>query len=147
MRKFITLCITLGLLTVTSAFAFPTPTVTNNQIILNFPESATFRATITGDAEITSVVLEYGNEQQTCGEVIAKAFPQFTPGKTVEAEWTWEMRQSGSLPPGAQLWWRWRITDASGKETITEMQTATWLDDDHDWQTVSNGDFLRLHYY
>ena len=35
------------------------------------------------------------------GEVIAKAFPQFTPGKTVEAEWTWEMRQSGSLPPGA----------------------------------------------
>ena len=40
-------------------------------------------------------------------EVIAKAFPEFTPGQTINAEWTWEMRQSGSLPPGAQLWWRW----------------------------------------
>lgn len=147
MRKFIALCITLSLLTVTSGFAFPTPTVTNNQIILNFPESATFRATITGDAEITSVVLEYGNEQQTCGEVIAKAFPQFTPGKTVDVEWAWEMRQSGSLPPGAQLWWRWRVTDANGQETLSETQTATWLDADHNWQTVNNGDFIRLHWY
>lgn len=147
MRKFIALCITLSLLTVTSGFAFPTPTVTNNQIILNFPESATFRATITGDAEITSVVLEYGNEQQTCGEVIAKAFPQFTPGKTINVEWAWEMRQSGSLPPGAQLWWRWRVTDANGQETLSETQTATWLDADHNWQTVNNGDFIRLHWY
>lgn len=121
--------------------------VTRNEIILNFPETATFQLSITNDVEITSIVLEYGNEQQTCGDVIAKAFPQFTPGTSVEAEWTWEMRQSGSLPPGAQLWWRWRVTDASGNEAVTETQTATWLDDDRNWQTVSNGDFLRLHYY
>jgi hypothetical protein len=121
--------------------------VGTNEIALNFPESATFRATFTSEADITSVVLEYGNEQQTCGEVVAKAFPQFTADKTVEAEWTWEMRQSGSLPPGAQLWWRWRVTDASGQETVTETQTATWLDDVHNWQTMNNGDHLRLHWY
>lgn len=121
--------------------------VTRNEIILNFPETATFQLSITNDVEITSIVLEYGNEQQTCGEVIAKAFPQFTSGTSVEAEWTWEMRQSGSLPPGAQLWWRWRVIDASGNETITETETATWLDDEYNWKTVDNGDFLRLHYY
>jgi len=137
----------LSLLTVTSGFDLPLPAVTNNEIILNFPESATFRATITGEVDITSVVLEYGNEQQTCGEVIAKAFPQFTPGKSVNAEWTWEMRQSGSLPPGAQLWWRWRVTDANGQETLTETKTATWLDNVHNWQTMQNGEFLRLHWY
>ena len=136
-----------ALLTITSAFASPAPSVTTNEIILNFPESATFRAAFTGDVEITSIVLEYGNEQQTCGEVIAKAFPQFTPGTTVEAEWTWEMRQSGSLPPGAQVWWQWRVTDANGQETVTEAKTATWLDDIHNWQTVNNGDILRLHWY
>ena len=123
------------------------PSVPTNEIILNFPESATFRAAFTSDAQITSVVLEYGNEQQTCGEVIAKAFPQFTPGTTVEAEWTWEMRQSGSLPPGAQLWWRWRVTDANGQETVTEVKTALWLDNTHDWQTINNGEFIRLHWY
>ena len=133
----------LTLRTLTSA----APGVTTNEIILNFPESATFRAAFTSDVEITSIVLEYGNEQQTCGEVIAKAFPQFTPGTTVEAEWTWEMRQSGSLPPGAQLWWRWRVTDANGQETVTEVKTALWLDNTHDWQTINNGGFIRLHWY
>ncbi|HEY9527082.1 MAG TPA: peptidase MA family metallohydrolase [Anaerolineales bacterium] len=155
MAKFtLALVLSLGLLTVASAFASPAPSVTSeavqqtsNEIILHFPESATFQAAFTSDAEITSIVLEYGNEQQTCGEVIAKAFPTFAPAKTVEVEWTWEMRQSGSLPPGARLWWRWRVTDANGQETVTETKIATWLDNTHDWQTMNNGEFLRLHWY
>jgi len=139
--------LSLSLLTATSAFASPRADVADNEVILHFPESATFRLNFTGEAEITSVVLEYGNQQQTCGEVIAKAFPQFTPGKTVQAEWTWEMRQSGSLPPGAQLWWRWRITEANGNETVTETETAPWLDDVHNWQTMQHGENLELHWY
>ena len=136
----------LNLLAVPPASAAPLADVTNDQIRINFPESATFSATLTSDSEIRSVVLEYGNEQQTCGEVIAKAFPQFTPSRTVDVEWTWDMRQSGSQPPGAQLWWRWRITDANGNETVSETKTATWLDDVHRWQTLSSGQ-LRVHYY
>jgi hypothetical protein len=124
-----------SLLTVTPAFASPAAGATNDEVSFHFPESATFHATLTSDTQIASVVLEYGDKQQTCGDVIAKAFPQFTPGKTVDAEWTWEMRQSGSLPPGAQLWWRWRVTDANGVETVTETKTAIWLDDVHKWQT------------
>ncbi|HET6594957.1 MAG TPA: peptidase MA family metallohydrolase [Anaerolineales bacterium] len=155
MRKpIITLFLFCSLLIVTSAFSSPHSSEisesiqwTTNEIVLSFPESATFQAAFTSDADITSIVLEYGNEQQTCGEVIAKAFPQFTPGKTVEAEWTWEMRQSGSLPPGAQLWWRWRVTDANGQETVTETKTATWLDDVHNWQMMNSGDVVRLHWY
>src|SRR6266511_6140086 len=147
MRKLniaLTLCVSLSLLSITSAFSSLLPSVTSNEIILNFPEEATFHATITSDVDITSVVLEYGNEQQTCGEVIAKAFPQFTPSKSVHAEWTWDMRQSGSLPPGAQLWWRWRITDATGNETVSETQNAIWLDNVHSWKAITNGQ-LSLH--
>ena len=150
MRKIILiLVLTFSLLNAATALASPLAIVTNNEIMLEFPEKATFRATVTEDINITSVVLEYGNEQQTCGKVIAKAFPQFTPGKTVNAEWTWEMRQSGSLPPGATLWWRWRFTDANGKETVSETRTATWLDDIYSWKTMNNGDSqrVRLHWY
>jgi hypothetical protein len=56
------------------------------------------------------------------------------------------MRQSGSLPPGATIWWRWIYTDSTGKESSTEIQTAVWLDDVHNWQTLTSGD-LRLHWY
>ena len=146
-RTILAFILNLCLLTVSTAFASPPAQITNDQVILNFPETATFRASFTSDSEIQSIVLEYGNEGQTCGEVIAKAFPQFTTGKAVTAEWTWEMRQSGSLPPGATLWWRWRVTDANGNESVSERKTAAWLDDVHDWQTLNNGDFLRLHWY
>ena len=146
-KTILTPILNLSLLTVSTAFVQLPATVTNNKAVLNFPESVSFSATLTSDSEIRAIVLEYGNEQQTCGEVIAKAFPQFSPGKTVEAEWIWEMRQSGSLPPGASLWWRWRVTDAHGNETLSETKTITWLDDIHDWQSLNNGDFLRLHWY
>src|SRR6266496_5125905 len=136
----------LSPLTVFPAHAAPIADVTQNKVVLNFPETATFQITISDDVEIKSIVLEYGNDQQTCGEVIAKAFPQFTPGKTVDAEWTWEMRQSGSLPPGAQLWWRWRVTDANGQETVSETKTERWLDDVHNWQTMTS-EQLHLHWY
>lgn len=139
--------LSLSLLTVSTAFTPPQADVTDNEVVINFPETVTFRATVSSASEIRSVVLEYGTEQQTCGEVIAKAFPQFTPGTTVTAEWTWEMRQSGSLPPGATIWWRWRATDTNGRETVSETKTATWLDNVHDWQTMNNGDYLRLHWY
>ena len=71
----------LGLFTmpVQNAFAARYADVTNNKVTFSFPETATFSAALSADANITSVLLEYGNEQQTCGEVIAKAYPQFTP--------------------------------------------------------------------
>jgi len=147
LKTILTIILGLSLLTITTAFNYPRVTVANNEAVLNFPESVTFSAIVTSDSEIRSIVLEYGNEQQTCGEVTAKAFPQFSPGKNVEAKWTWEMRQSGSLPPGASLWWRWRVTDANGNETLSETKTITWLDDIHDWKFMSNSDFLRLHWY
>lgn len=150
MRKLM-LAFILGiyLLSLTSAFAPFSLHVVKNEIAISFPESATVRATLSSDTEIKSIVLEYGDQQQTCGDVIAKAFPKITPGKTVEAEWTWDMRQSGSLPPGTQLWWRWRVTDANGQETVTETKTATWIDDVHKWQTLNQGDpqRVRLHWY
>jgi hypothetical protein len=119
---------------------------TADRASLDFPNSITFHVEITAPSKITSLVLEYGDAQKTCGQVVAEAYPQITPGNSIRADWTWDMRQSGSLPPGAQVWWRWRYTDESGKETVTDQQTITWLDNAHAWQTISKGD-IRLHWY
>ncbi|HSG45423.1 MAG TPA: hypothetical protein VLA72_19935, partial [Anaerolineales bacterium] len=141
-----TLILSLSLYAVQSAFALPPADVTNNQATISFPIAVTFYAKITSTANITSVVLEYGTDQLTCGEVLAKAFPQFSPGESVNVEWTWEMRQSGSLPPGATIWWRWRYTDQLGNETLSEQKTITWLDSAHDWKTIT-ADNINLHWY
>ena len=120
--------------------------VSDNSVQLDFPNTVSFTARLQSGAKITSVVLEYGTQQLTCGEVVAKAFPEFTPDTSVQADWTWDMRQAGSLPPGATIWWRWRFTDETGKETLSEEKSVIWLDNIHDWQTLDGG-LLRLHWY
>lgn len=119
--------------------------VSNDRATLKFPESITFSVDLKSDVEIKQVVLEYGVQALTCGTVVAKAFPQFTPGKSTTAKWLWEMRRTGSEPPGAQIWWRWRVTTADGKETVTDRQTVTWLDSKFPWQTI--GEKVKLHWY
>lgn len=144
----ILLLISLSLIAAPSgaALAQSAITATNDRTTLAFPESITFSVDLQSSAEITSVVLEYGVDQLTCGTVIAKAFPDFTPGASLSAEWTWDMRQSGSLPPGATLWWQWRVADSAGDQLLTERQSVSWLGQEHDWQSVS-GDFINLHWY
>jgi hypothetical protein len=119
---------------------------TNNTASQGFPEGITFSVDLQSDAEINRVVLEYGVQQLTCGTVVGKAFPKFTPSKSLTIQWTWEMKQSGSQPPGATIWWRWRAADADGKELLTDQQTLIWLDDGHPWQVVS-GKQINLHWY
>jgi hypothetical protein len=148
MRRWLLIVAALGLFCtgVQPARAQGTITVSNDQPKIEFPDRLTFQADFKSDQPIEKVVLEYGVDQWTCGTVIAKAFPDITPGKDVSAAWTWEMKQSGSQPPGSKIWWRWRLTDQQGQETVTNRKETVWLDDQHDWQTAS-GDNINLHWY
>ena len=119
----------------------------SDNVTLAFPESATFQAEFQAGVNITSVVLEYGVDQLTCGTVVAKAFPTFTAGSDVKVEWAWQMQQSGSLPPGVSIWWQWQVQDANGAQFTSPKQTITWLDNNiHSWQVISGGN-INLHYY
>jgi hypothetical protein len=121
-------------------------TASDDQASIRFPEKVVFKVDLQSEAEIEEVVLEYGVEQLTCGTVVAKAFPEFTPSKDVQASWEWEMRKSGSEPPGATIWWRWYVTDAAGNELRTNLQTITWIDRRHGWDEI-RGDSINLHWY
>jgi hypothetical protein len=146
-RRLLLLLLTLALLIAALPVAAQgTITVSNDEPLLEFPDRLTFRAKFQHDRPIEKVVLEYGVDQWTCGAVVAKAFPEIKPGKEVAANWTWEMKQSGSQPPGSKIWWRWRLTDDQGQEIVTNRKETVWLDDQHDWQTVS-GDDINLHWY
>ena len=148
MQKKLILILTLltTLLTPLTVQAAPRADVEADSATLDFPNTVTFSATLNAPAEIVDVTLEYGSEQLNCGEVTAKAFPELVPGTTAEVSWTWDMRQSGSLPPGTTIWWRWRYVDSSGTEYLSEQQTIIWLDDTNDWKTVAS-EGVRIHYY
>jgi len=121
-------------------------TVNNDEAELIFPDSILFSAEFASDNLITQVRLLYGVNQDTCGSVIAIAFPKFSPSKKTTASWEWDMRQSGSEPPGATIWWQWEVKDAAGNTLTTEIKTITWLDSVHNWEELQSG-LIRLHYY
>lgn len=126
--------------------AADTIVIEDQDVTLEFPNLMTFSAYVESSNPMAEVVLEYGVERLTCGTVTARVFPEFTPGNASEVSWTWEMRQSGSEPPGAQIWYRWRVIDEAGNAQVAETQQVTWLDAQHDWRTVSEG-MLSLHWY
>ncbi len=149
MKKFsilLLVCFIVACMVVPARAASHSLTVQNDKATFDFPNTVTFSARLKADSVIQSVVLEYGTGQLTCGQVIAKAFPEFSPDSTVDVSWTWDMRQSGSLPPGASLWWRWRVTDANGNVSVSDQNQTTWLDNTYSWKVLADGS-LRLHWY
>jgi len=111
-----------------------------------FPDRVSFNVKITSRVPVAQVVLEYGVVKRTCGDITAKAFPKFTSGPSIDVSWTWEMLQTGSEPPGAVIWYRWRVIDRDGNSAVTPDATVTWLDRTYSWQQISSGD-LTLHWY
>src|SRR5512140_1856331 len=142
---FVLLVIFMGSLAA-PAHAQTSTTVVSNAARLTFPDSLIFNAEFKAGSNITEVVLEYGVNQLTCGTVQAKAFPAVTPAPDVKVAWSWDMRQSGSLPPGATVWWFWQVTDSGGAQFTSPTQTVVWLDNTHSWQTLTGGN-INLHYY
>lgn len=113
---------------------------------VSFPDFLTFNARVTSTSRIARVILDYGVEKQTCGLVSAEAFPQIGTGQPADVSWTWDMRESGSEPPGAVIWYRWQVTDDAGHTAVSPRYRVLWLDHTHAWRSIGGGR-LTLHWY
>ncbi len=139
----------LLLLPALSLAAAPRPSirVADAQAVLHFPDSIDFTLQATSTDPIVTAEVEYGLETASCATDINRARPEdYEPAGAIDVQWTWDMRQTGSLPPGARLWWRWHLVDSTGQELRTTTEMVTWLDDVHAWQTLTDGT-LSLHTY
>ena len=125
----------------------PSISVADAQAVLHYPEGIDFTLRASSTDPIVTAEVEYGLETASCATDINRAAPEdYEPAGQIEVQWTWDMRQTGSLPPGARLWWRWHLVDSQGQELRTPTETVTWLDDAHAWQTLTEGN-LSLHTY
>jgi hypothetical protein len=112
-------------------------TILQNEIAPDFPETIVFRTTVESAAEIERIVLRYGTDGRSCQTGGSLQNVTFEAGNRVEAEWEWELRRSGAIPPGVTIWWQWEVEDAAGSTTISERQEHVLADESHRWQTLS----------
>jgi hypothetical protein len=113
--------------------------------VATFPTSLTFSLTAESNADITRVILNYKIDKITTVTVISEVEPDFDIGRTVDASWTWDMRQS-SLPPGAEVQYRWRIEDAARHELKTSWETVRFDDERYSWKSLTE-DEITLYWY
>jgi hypothetical protein len=122
----------------------PITITTPSDVKETFPNELVFTLSARDAAPITDVVLQY-SLQPDGGNVLARA--DFTKGTDVQA--TYHLRTNGNplyLPPGKDLRYSWRLSDANGAQFSTDTQTATYGDTRFQWQKVSSGN-LTLYFY
>ena len=125
----------------TSSTAAAVISIKSNQATVSFPDSISFSLSATGTVAVQSVSLEYGSDRRTLAPEVQYSKPSFIPGKNVEASWSWEMKKTGSVPPGATVWWAWVITDETGQTTTTPEQSIVYEDARFKWEKGQYADY------
>jgi hypothetical protein len=111
-------------------------TVIADQVEYRFPEVIEFSLSARAAVEIQAVTLLYGTDGLSCQPSEARQPVTLEPARQVDLTWEWELKRSGMLPPGTELWWQWEITDAAGNRRLTEKQTQVLNDPRHPWQRL-----------
>ena len=114
-------------------------TISQNQATLNFPDSIQFSLSVSSASTIQNVALIYGTSAQSCVSSSARQELDFTASKSEQLSWTWDLRQTEDLPPGAGVWWQWEVQDDSGQSYTSPAKQITIQDPNFKWQKLQSG--------
>ncbi len=115
---------------------------------LDPPNSITFSMEGVGEQAVEVIDLEFGTDSVfSCASTsYTSARTEFEGEREVSATWTWDMRRTGSIPPGSVVWWRWRVVDEQGDEHRTSRQSVVYGDDRFPWESHTS-DNITFYWY
>ncbi len=113
------------------------PELVSDTLATDYPAGITFSVGATGDVPIQSVTLRFGaTTTASCQDAVAIRDLEIESGSDVTAKYTWDFRESSTVPPGTEVWWQWEVTDVAGNVLLTDRKTQVLLDQRFTWQTV-----------
>jgi hypothetical protein len=83
---------------------------------------------------IKNITLEYGTSKRSIVDEVTRVKPEFGTGTSINTSYIWEMKKTGSIPPGTGIWYRWKFTDDNGRNYTTPRQTAVFEDVRFSWE-------------
>ncbi len=110
---------------------------------VEFPHGLSFSLTAQGNSDIVELQFFY---RLLGSRVWAYAYPDFTPGPWVSANFELSAGGPDYLPPGAELEYYYVLGDALGNATQTELRVVEYSDHRYQWEGAQIGG-LRLFYY
>jgi hypothetical protein len=112
--------------------------VTGSSARVNFPTGVTFTLTAESASAISDVTLLLNTPNLRYGAYTRSVRPDFQPGEHITATHTWR-RYGSALPPGAEVSYQWRLTDAAGQALETQPAIVRVDDSRFEWQELREG--------
>jgi len=111
-----------------------------------FPSILSFGLSVSSDVNITDVRLHYSVDRVSFAQVTSEVYIEFAPDTEVLAEWTWDMRKVGGLPPGTTISYWWTAKDESLNIVQTPPLELHFDDTRYSWRSLTEGK-LTLYWY
>ena len=121
-------------------------TILDSSAEVEFPAKLSFNLSVESDVNITDIRLHYTVDQISFAQVTSEVYIEFVPAKSVDAEWTWDMRRTGGLPPGSTVEYWWTVEDASGDRLETATSQVQFDDIRYHWQSLTEGE-VTIYWY
>jgi len=112
----------------------------------DFPQSITFSLEARASTDITDVDIECQVVRRSLVSVSCRSDVAFDADEHVMVSWTWDMQDTGGLPPGTEIEYRWLIEDASGNTYISPYVNVRYDDLRYNWRCVMS-DNITLWWY
>ena len=133
------LCLFLAVLSPVSVQAVDGLTILESSVEVDFPLKLGFSVSTESDVNITEIRLHYTVDRMSYAQVTSEVYLEFVPATTVEAEWSWDMRKTGGLPPGSSVGYWWTVEDAKGDRIETSMTKVQVDDARYSWYSLTEG--------
>ena len=121
-------------------------TIISGDAEMRFPSTITFSMGVEAASDIADIDLVYRKSGESLIQVSSRVDLDFIPGQLVAASWTWDMLETGGLPPGTEIDYWWLIEDAAGHELQTSPVTIAFDDLSHDWHSLDS-DQVTIFWY
>ena len=119
-----------------------------SNVSLQLPDSISFNLQGRGERPIQFVDVEFGSDVifSCASSSYQSARTNVEGSKDVSVTMEWDMRRTGSVPPGAVVWWRWRLVDDLGQEFRSPRQEVLYNDERFDWR-MHTSDNITFYWY
>jgi hypothetical protein len=143
----ISLILLLGVLTpVGTSLAAGGINVIESSAEVEFPDKLNFFLSVESDSNINDVRLFMYVERLSYAHVTSEVLLDIIPGRKITAEWAWDMRKTGGMPPGTNIHYWWSIFDADGNTLETQPVTLRYNDTRFEWERVRQSG-ITLYWY
>ena len=81
--------------------------VIDNNVSLQFPTAIVFHLAATSDTAIEHISLIYTVISKSCTNSQIRQEFDIEPYTIADLSWSWDLKNSGNLPPGVVIKWQW----------------------------------------